>query len=161
MAIALYLQEVDHLEPCPLCMMQRIVFVVLGFEFLVLLLHGPKRVGVVVYGVVLVCTAFCGLGLASRHVWLQWYPPDINGCTAPLLFQLERFPWLSVLSKALQATGDCARVDWTLLTLSIAQWSWIWFLIFVVISIVILMRGFRAIGPPNSQFPSPGVAPVQ
>jgi disulfide bond formation protein DsbB len=142
-------------------MMQRIVFVVLGIEFLVLLVHGPKRVGVVVYGVLLTGTALGGLGLASRHVWLQWYPPDINGCTAPLLFQLERFPWLSVLSKALQATGDCARVDWTFLTLSIAQWSWIWFLIFVVMSIVILMRGLRAVGPREPRLPDAGVAPVQ
>jgi protein dithiol:quinone oxidoreductase len=157
-AFALYLQMVDHLEPCPLCMMQRIVFGVLGFEFLVLLAHGPKRVGIVVYGAVLALTSLTGLGLASRHVWLQWNPPDINGCTAPLLFQLERFPWLSVVTKALQATGDCARVDWTFLTLSIAQWSWIWFAIFVVTSILIIMRGLMAIGPSKSNFPGPVIA---
>lgn len=145
-AFGLYLQLVDHLEPCPLCMMQRIVFAVLGLEFLVLALFAPRRLGALVYGIVLLVTSLTGLGLASRHVWLQWYPPDIDTCTAPLLFQLERFPWLSVLNKALQATGDCARIDWTFLSLSIAQWSWVWFAIFTAVAIAIIVRGWRGRG---------------
>jgi disulfide bond formation protein DsbB len=139
-------------------MMQRVVFAILGLEFLVLGLQGPKRDGVLAYGLVLASTALLGLGLASRHVWLQWYPPDIDTCTAPLLFQLQRFPWLAVVSKALQATGDCARIDWTFLTLSIAQWSWIWFLIFSVTSIAILLRGLQAFRDGGGGYPGAALA---
>jgi disulfide bond formation protein DsbB len=126
--IALYLQYIDHLDPCPLCMMQRIAFFFLGLVFLAMALQGPGTTGTRVYGVLLLVISLTGLGLATRHVWLQWYPPEFSACTADLFFQLKRFPLLSVVYKALRATGDCAKVDWTLLGLSIAQWSWIWFL---------------------------------
>jgi disulfide bond formation protein DsbB len=142
--IALYLQYVVHLEPCPLCMMQRIAFFVLGLIFLLAALHGPRPTGMQVYGVLTLVVALTGLGLATRHVYLQWYPPEFNGCTADLFFQLQRFPLLSVVAKALRATGDCAKVDWTMLGLSIAQWSWLWFLALSALCVRILMESFAA-----------------
>jgi disulfide bond formation protein DsbB len=142
--IALYLQYVVHLEPCPLCMMQRIAFFFLALIFLIAALHGPGPTGMKVYGVLTLLVAATGLGLATRHVYLQWYPPEFNGCTADLFFQLERFPILSVVGKALRATGDCAKVDWRLLGLSIAQWSWLWFLALAALCVRILFESFAA-----------------
>jgi disulfide bond formation protein DsbB len=131
-AFALYLQYGEHLEPCPLCMMQRIAFAVLAVGFFIMALHAPGRTGALVYAVLLFVTSATGIGLASRHVWLQWFPPPVSVCDADLFFQLQRFPWLAVVQKALRATGDCAKVDWTLFGLSIAQWSWLWFVALTV-----------------------------
>ena len=148
--IALYLQYVDHLDPCPLCMMQRITFFSLALVFLAMALHGPGVTGTRIYAALLLVLSLTGLGLATRHVWLQWYPPEYAACTADLFFQLKRFPLLSVVYKALRATGDCAKVDWTLLGLSIAQWSWLWFLALtagIVAMLVQLRPGFRVVAP--------------
>jgi len=129
---ALYLQYFVNLEPCPLCMLQRICYTLLAVIFLAAALHGPGKTGVQIYASLGIVTAAVGLGLATRHVWLQWYPPKESACTADLFFQLQRFPVLSVLQKALRATGDCAVVDWTFLGLSLAQWSWLGFLALLV-----------------------------
>jgi protein dithiol:quinone oxidoreductase len=141
---ALYFQYVEHLEPCPLCMLQRICFFVLGIVFLIAALHGPRKIGVRVYGVLELALACTGLGFATRHVWLQWYPPATESCTSDLFYQMRRFPVLNVIEKALRATGDCAKVDWTFLGLSMAQWSWIWFAILALLVVRILLRSGRS-----------------
>jgi len=140
-SIALYLQYEVHLEPCPLCMLERICFSLLGLVFLLAAIHGPRRGGMRLYAAFELILAATGIALASRHVWLQWFPPVNAGCTADLFYQLRRFPLLSVVEKALRATGDCAVVDWTLFRLSIAQWSWIWFMLLGWLSILIFARG--------------------
>jgi disulfide bond formation protein DsbB len=139
-SFALYLQYVVNLEPCPLCMLQRICFTALAGVFLIAFLHGPGRAGARAYGVLGFLIAATGIGLATRHVWLQWFPPEVSACTADLFFQLERFPILSVLAKALRATGDCAKVDWRFLYLSIAEWSWIWFVLLAGFTVYIFRR---------------------
>jgi disulfide bond formation protein DsbB len=139
-AFALYLQYVKGLDPCPLCMIQRVVFIAIGFVFLVAAIAGPAGFFAKVFGVLTTLLGITGLGFAARHVWLQWYPPDLESCTADLFVQLQRLPFASVIEKALYATGDCAKVDWTLLGLSIAQWSFIWFAILTILSLVYLFK---------------------
>jgi protein dithiol:quinone oxidoreductase len=137
---ALYLQYVKGLDPCPLCMIQRVFFIALGFVFLVAAIAGPQRLFARLYGVLATLLAAAGVGFAARHVWLQWHPPELESCTADLFVQLQRLPFASVIERALYATGDCAKVDWTLLGLSVAQWSFIWFVILLVLSLIYLTR---------------------
>ena len=138
--IALYLQYFRGLEPCPLCMIQRVCFIALGFVFLVAAVAGPKGGFVRVYGALAAVIALAGAGFAMRHVWLQWYPPEMEACTADLFTMLDRLPFATVIQKALYATGDCARVDWRLLGLSIAEWSLLWFVALFVLSLVYATR---------------------
>ena len=140
---ALYLQYVKGLEPCPLCMIERLWFIGLGLVFLIAAIHKPTGLGVRVYGVLATAAAITGASFAARHVWLQWHPPENQACTADLFFQLQRFPFFSVIERALRATGDCAKVDWTLLGLSIAEWSLLWFVVLTVLSLVYLTRRLR------------------
>ena len=141
--IALYLQHFRGLDPCPLCMIQRVFFIAIGAVFLVAALVGPKRWGVPVFGTVAGLLAVTGAGFAARHVWLQWYPPEMESCTADLFTQLQRLPFGSVIQRALYATGDCARVDWTLFGLSIAEWSLLWFVALTVLAVVYVVRRRR------------------
>ncbi len=139
-AFALYLQYFRGLDPCPLCMIQRVIFIALGFVFLVAGIAGPRGAVRRLFGVLTTLLAVTGVGFAARHVWLQWYPPDFESCTADLFTQLERLPFGSVIQRALYATGDCAKVDWTLLGLSIAQWSFLWFVALTLLSLVYLLK---------------------
>ncbi len=138
--IALYLQYVRNLEPCPLCMMQRVFFVALGLVFLIAAIAAPKGFFIRIYGVVAMALAVVGAGFATRHVWLQWNPPENESCSADLFTMFDRLPFFSVIQKALIATGDCAKVDWTLLGLSIAEWSLLWFVALAILSLVYLTR---------------------
>lgn len=139
-AIALYLQHFRNLDPCPLCMIQRLFFMAVGAVCLIAAVAGPRGTFVRVWGLVAALLAVAGAGFAARHVWLQWYPPEAESCTADLFTQLQRLPFGSVIQRALYATGDCARIDWTLLGLSIAQWSLLWFVVLAIGSIVYATR---------------------
>jgi disulfide bond formation protein DsbB len=138
--IALYLQHFQNLEPCPLCMLQRVAFIVLGMVFLVGALHGPGKTGTRVYSFVSLIPAFTGLGLAGRHVWLQYNPPEYVSCAGDFYSQLERMPLGRLIGNALRATGDCSKVDWTLIKLSIAEWSLIWFVILTILALYLLVK---------------------
>ena len=125
-------------------MIQRVVFIALGFVFLVAAIAAPARVFIKVYGGIALVLALTGAGFAARHVWLQWYPPEFESCTAGLFTQLQRLPFAAVVERALYATGDCARVDWTLLGLSIAEWSLLWFIALAIGALVYMTRKPRS-----------------
>lgn len=127
---ALYLQHVEGQEPCPLCILQRVVWVALGALFIVAAVHGPARVGAIVYGVLLFVIAGVGMGIAGRHVWLQHLPKDqVPACGPDLDFMLRQFPLSETLRRVLSGTGECAETGWTFLGLSIAGWSLLWFVV--------------------------------
>jgi disulfide bond formation protein DsbB len=143
-AIALYLQYVEHQDPCPLCMIQRIFFIALGLVFLIAAVFGPKGAFKKLFGGLATLLALGGAGFAARHVWLQHNPPDFESCTADLFTQFERIPFGAVIERAIAATGDCAKVDWTLLHLSIAEWSLTWFAVLTVLSLTYLFKNPRS-----------------
>ena len=140
LGFALYLQHFANLEPCPLCMLQRVAFMFLGLVCLIGAVHDPRRTGERVYAGLAAVTAATGVGLAARHVWLQYNPPQFASCAGDLYSQLERLPLGRVIANAIRATGDCAKVDWTMLHLSIAEWSLLWFAVFAVGAVVLLFR---------------------
>ena len=140
LGFALTLQYVAKLEPCPLCMLQRVAFIVLGLLLLVGAIHGPGPTGRRIYAGLAGLTALTGAGLAIRHVWLQYNPPQFASCAGDIYSQIERMPLGRVIANAIRATGDCAKVDWTLLHLSVAEWSLVWFAIFSIGTLALLVR---------------------
>ena len=129
LAFALYTQYFQALVPCPLCIFQRIAFAALGLVFLVAGLHAPRgRGGRRAYGVLALLAAAAGLYVAGRHVWIQHLPADqVPMCGPDLGFLMEAMPVTSVIRTVLTGAGECAKVDWTFLGLSIAEWSLAWF----------------------------------
>lgn len=127
---ALYLQYYEYQNPCPLCIMQRVVFIALMIAFLIAALHGPRKTGAVVYSTLLVLIALVGAGIAGRHVWLQHLPKDqVPACGPGLSYILERFPLANALEKIFKGSGECAEVGWRLMGLSVAEWSLVWFVL--------------------------------
>lgn len=130
LGFGLYLQHVVGLEPCPLCIFQRVAFIALGLVFLVAALHGPEKTGAVVYAVIGGVCAATGAGIAARHVWLQSLPADqVPACGPGLAYMLEQFPLMRMLQNVLSGSGECAESGWLFLGLSIAGWSLLWFVL--------------------------------
>ncbi|CUR45863.1 disulfide bond formation protein B [Alloalcanivorax xenomutans] len=145
MASALYLQHVDGLEPCPLCIFQRIAVFAAMAILLVAFLHGPRGIGVRIYAVLTALAALVGGGIAIRHLWLQSLPPDqVPGCGPGLDYMLDVFPLHDVLAQVLSGSGECAEISWTFLGLSIPGWSLVVFTGLLLFALVQLFRPLRA-----------------
>lgn len=125
---ALYAQYGLALEPCPLCILQRMAIIATGVVFLVAALHGPQRVGRWIYAGLAFLAAATGAGVAGRHVWLQSLPPDqVPACGPGYDYLMEAFPFGEALRRIFSGSGECAEVDWTFLGLSMPVWTLICF----------------------------------
>jgi disulfide bond formation protein DsbB len=123
LAYAYYAQFVMHLEPCPLCIFQRIGVFVLGVIFLIATLHDPVALGRRVYAVLLTLAALATIGVAARHLYIQSLPPDaVPACGAPLDMLMKMFSPGEVLVKVLRGDGECAKINWTFLGLAMPAW---------------------------------------
>ncbi len=126
---ALYMEHGMDMEPCPLCIFQRVAVIAAGLCCLIGLLLGGSRLGARLSAVLVALAALAGIGLAGRHVWLQHLPADqVPQCGPGLDYLLDVFPWQDVVSKVLRGSGECAEVSWTFLYLSIPEWTLIVFI---------------------------------
>ena len=141
LGFALYSQHVDYLDPCPLCVFQRVVFFSMGAIALLAAIHNPARTGQQVYAWLIVVSAVIGALIAGRHVWLQGLPPgDVPECGPGLNYMLENFPITEVLSTVLQGSGSCAEVLWTFLGMSMPKWTLTWYVVLGVLTLWVTYR---------------------
>jgi disulfide bond formation protein DsbB len=123
LAYAYYAQMVLHLEPCPLCIFQRVGVFALGIVFLIAAAHDPVGWGRRVYALLLAAAALSTLGVAVRHLYIQSLPEgSIPACGASLDFMLKVFSLSEVLVKVLTGSGECAKVTWSFLGLAMPAW---------------------------------------
>jgi len=128
---ALYAQHGLGLEPCPLCIFQRVAVFALGGAFALAALHAAGPVGRRIHALLIGVTGLAGAAVAGRHVWLQNLPPEqVPACGPGLDFMLEAFPFFETLKIVLSGSGECANVDWQFLGLSMPAW--------VLIALVVL-----------------------
>ncbi|HSG89105.1 MAG TPA: disulfide bond formation protein B [Pseudomonadales bacterium] len=131
---AFYMEYVMLLEPCPLCMMQRIWVAIAGLLALGAAIHGA---GARIWSLAVAAAALIGSGFSLRQLWLQSLPPDqVPACGPGLSYMIEVFPLSEVLRAMVMGTGNCAEVTWTLLGLSIPGWVLVAFIGFVVGSVL-------------------------
>ena len=123
MGYALYAQYQLMLEPCPLCVFQRIAVIVLGVVFLIAALHNSAGVGSKIYAGLLGLATVFGVVVAGRHIWLQNLPPDeVPSCGPGLGYMLDNFPLGDALEMVFTGSGECANIDWQFLGLSMPTW---------------------------------------
>lgn len=126
---ALYSQHRMFLDPCPLCIFQRVAFIWVGAFALLGALFNPKRLGRWTISLLIVLGAGVGAALAGRHVWLQGLPPSqVPDCGPGLSYMLDTLPFTDVLQTVLAGDGACAEVQWQFLGLSMPAWTLIWFI---------------------------------
>ena len=141
MLTGLYFQHVMLLEPCPLCVFQRIAFLWIGGFALLAALFYPERLGRWLFSGLIVLGSIAGAGVAARHVWLQNLPPDaVPDCGPGLSYMVDTLPFHEMIAKVLSGDGDCAEVKWAFLGMSMPMWTFIWYVGFGVLTIWLTMR---------------------
>ena len=137
---ALFLQQSEGLEPCPMCILQRYAYIAVGVVALVAAIHAPRGGGLKAYAIVAALFAFVGAGVAIRHSYLQHFPPATESCGTDLEFLLDTFPLTQALPKIFAGTGSCSKVDWRFLGLSIPEWN---IVCYTGIALLALWSAFR------------------
>jgi len=141
MGFGLFLQYVKHQDPCPLCMVQRFIFIAILVLFILAALHGPKKIGERIYATLIALMSLFGVGVASRHIWIQNLPKDqVPACGPGLDYMLDTFPLSDVLKELMHGSGECATKGWTFLTLGIPEWSLLCYLGLGLWAILIAIR---------------------
>ena len=128
-ALALVIQTQYKLEPCPLCISQRMVFMGLGLGYLMAAVQNPINWGRNIYALLHVLTAMGGAGVAIRHWYLQAHKDDIVAdCGVGFDYMFENFPLKKAFNLVFRGTGDCASIDWKLFGLTLPQLALISFI---------------------------------
>ena len=138
LAFGLYLQHAIGLEPCPMCIVQRYLFILVALA---------AGIGAALPSCatrwsagVMALLSLTGAGVAARQSWLQWFPPEVTTCGRDLFGMIESFPLKRVIPMVFRGSGDCSAVDWTFLGLSIANWSFLNFVLVGAIGLALLLR---------------------
>ncbi len=141
MGYAFFAQYVLHYQPCMLCMVQRVFVCAVGLVALVAAIHGPRRFGVRIYGLLTALMAVGGIYIAGRHVYLQSLPPEqLDGCAPSFEYALNNFDSLKFLKTIFIRDQDCGVIDWTFLGLSMPNWV---LFCFIGLFIAAVWAGFR------------------
>ena len=137
LAFGLYLQHAVGLEPCPMCIVQRYLFVLVALVAAIgaVLPAATARWS----GALMALLSLTGAGVAARQSWLQWFPPEITACGRDLFGMIESFPLRRVIPMLFRGSGDCSAVDWTFLGLTIANWSFLNFLLVAALGVGVLV----------------------
>ncbi len=146
MAFALYLEYGKHLEPCPMCIFQRVAMIVTGLFFLLGAIHGPKAWGRWVYAGLALLASLAGALIAARHVWLQSLPADqVPACGPTLNYLMDVMPLKEVVSYVLKGEGSCAKIVGEWLGLTLPMWTMIGFVALCgyAVSTPILAKAFE------------------
>lgn len=142
-----YLQYVEGLNPCNLCIFERVCFASIGLIALIGLIHGSLGVATRVYHSLAALAALAGVGITARHVWIQNLPEDqIPECGPGLDYLMRAFPLQDVIQTVLRGSGDCAEVVWQFLSLSIPAWALVCFIGLLLINLVGALGFFRERG---------------
>jgi disulfide bond formation protein DsbB len=133
---AFYTQYVLEYQPCHLCIFQRFTVAALGVAFLIAALFPARGFRAALYALLIGITGLATLATAGRHVWIQMQPPgSVASCGADLKFMLELFPLTEVILKVFKAGGECAKIDFTVLGLSMPAWVFVLALVLTVAGI--------------------------
>ena len=138
LAFGLYLQHVVGLDPCPMCIVQR--YALIGVAVFALAGAAWPGTGTRRAAALLVLlTAGFGAFVAARQSWLQWFPPEVVTCGRDFYGMIEAFPLKRAVPMIFRGTGDCTAIDWTFLNLTIANWSFLNFLLLGALALVLLL----------------------
>lgn len=142
LCFAAYLQYTLHLQPCPLCVIQRLCIAILALIFMVNSLYLPRaRLSRWLFSFLTILIASLGSITAIRHIWLQHQPiGSVPSCSVSLDFMLQNMPLSETFLQLLNGSGDCAIVTWQLMNMSIPEWTLIFFVVFLIFGLLRLLR---------------------
>ncbi|MFL0811084.1 MAG: disulfide bond formation protein B [Agarilytica sp.] len=127
--VGLIMQYVFDMEPCPLCITQRVFIIAVGVISLIAGFHNPPTLWRRIYGGAGVVAAMIGGGVSARHVWIQNLPEDqVPTCGPGLSYMFETLPMFDALSLLFAGDGNCADEVFNFIGLSIPGWTLVAFI---------------------------------
>lgn len=152
MAVVLYFEHGMGMEPCPLCILQRMCLIAAGFVALAAMIHNPAGWGRRVYAALATIPTVAGIVVAGRHVWLQNLPEDrVPECGPGYDFIMEMFPLLDAMKMIFRGSGECAEVGWQLLGLTMPGWALVTFAGMLLVQLYLLFREPRSYLPQSAR----------
>jgi disulfide bond formation protein DsbB len=119
-----FVQHVLEVEPCPLCILQRLTYATLAVIFLVAALCGDRPVVRRSLHVVATLLVLAGGGIAAYQSQLQIFPPaQAAACSASLSYMVDTLPAQEVVGRIFAAHGDCSDTSFKVAGLTLAQIS--------------------------------------
>lgn len=144
MAVVLFFQYGMGMEPCPLCVLQRLCLISAGIIALLAVIHNPRAWGRRVYTLLAMIPTAAGIAVAGRHVWLQSLPEDqVPECGPGYDFIMETFPVLDAMKIIFRGSGECADTDWQFLSLSMPGWALVIFAGMLLVQLYLTIKGPR------------------
>ncbi len=136
-----YFEYVMDLLPCPLCVLQRLSFLLVGLTALIAAIHHPAGWGRFIYGGLTTFFAFSGVISAGRQIWLQGLPPgQAPACGPGFDYLVSTFPLQEAIELIFMRSGECAEVQWELFGLSMPGWAFLFFVGFCLLGLFQLRK---------------------
>lgn len=132
LAVSFVLQFHFHLEPCPLCVIDRIIVFMLALFFAIGLLHNPKACGQKIYSLFGFLLSSLGVVVCARHVWIMHLPPEQVACSPGFNYLIDTLPPHEAILTILKGSGECAQHSAISFGLSLPMWTLIAFLILAI-----------------------------
>lgn len=139
-----YLELYQGFQPCPLCNLQRLCFMVIAVCTLLGALLHRRRFMARVLSVFTGIFALFGAGFALRQTWIQVFPSaDLTECGVSVQYMMQVLPWHEVAKKILSGSAECSQRTWEFLSLSMAEWSLICFIGLTIVSGILIRQSVR------------------
>ncbi|MDT8410542.1 MAG: disulfide bond formation protein B [Wenzhouxiangellaceae bacterium] len=141
LGFAYFVQYQMQIDPCPLCILQRVAFMIMGLGALLGAVHGSRGWPRWAYGGIIAAGGLWGVATAGRHVWLQSLPADqVPDCGPGFGFMMEYFSVGEAVKSAFTGSGECAEVDWSLIGISMPGWTLIWYVVLMILTVAALRK---------------------
>ena len=136
-----YFEYTLKLEPCYLCMTQRIFVVAIGIVCAIAVVHSPRQLGQRIYAALSIIVVMMGIYFSGKQLWLQSLPEDqVPSCGVPVDYLFDYFSVIEAIRMLLRGDGNCAEVQWHLIGISMPGWVMICFIGFGAVGVVQFLR---------------------
>lgn len=137
---AYYFEIVMYLDPCPLCMVQRLATLLIGLSCLLAFVCSDFRWGSRIALALVTASAIFGYFVADHHIWIQHLPPEeVPACGPSFEYLIETLPLNELISIMLHGDGNCAEVNWMFWGMSMPEWTRIFFACFAIAGLISLI----------------------
>lgn len=141
LTLQIYIQVIYGFEPCPLCVMQRLLMAILAIVFFIASIHYAAKIGTRIYGSLVLLISAAGAASASRQLYLHHFPPPPDGTCAPSFqYMMDFLPTSEVLKIMIKGNGECAHETWNFLYISLPGWSMLFFTVFAVLGVILIVK---------------------
>ena len=136
-----YFEDYLGLEPCYLCITQRAFIAIAGLLFFIWAAHDPKRLGARIYALLVLSATSAGAYFSLKQLYLQSLPEEqVPQCGPPVNYLFETFSNFEVIAMLLRGDGNCAKIQWEFLSITMPGWVLLIFIVLIAASILNLKK---------------------